>query len=300
MAVSISVIINTRNEEANIARAMHSVKDFADEVIVVDMESEDRTVEIAKKHGAIVYYHKKTNYVEPARNFAIKKVESDWIFILDADEEAPKKLLEKLQDISMKSEYLFARIPRKNIVFGKWMEHSRWWPDYNIRFFKKGAVTWGDEIHSIPVSVGEGYNVPDTEDYAIIHHNYQTVEQFVERLNRYTTIQAKNAYDVGKRVTGIDFIKKPSSEFLSRYFAGKGYKDGTHGLALCLLQSFSELTVVVKMWQLQSYEPKKAPLKQVVTALKETQKEANYWTAEALIDQGAGVHQKVKRKFKLF
>jgi hypothetical protein len=178
------------------------------------------------------------------------------------------------------------------------MEHARWWPDYNIRFFKKNAVTWDDEIHSIPVTVGDGINIEEKESVAIIHHNYQTIEQYIDRLNRYTTVQAKYLIQT-KSVSAPDFIKRPASEFLTRYFAGHGYKDGMHGLALSLLQSFSELIVVAKAWQSNGFSENKNTLNEVTGVLKETQKEVNYWSAHARISEGGGVVDKVKRKFKL-
>src|SRR3989344_3276878 len=134
----ISVVINTLNEEANLPRALASVKSFANEIVVVDMMSDDKTVEIAKKAGAKVYEFKRVGYVEPARNFAISKAEGDWIFILDADEELTASLSRELSKIAKNGSADYVRVPRKNMIFGKWVEHSRWWPDYNIRFFKKG------------------------------------------------------------------------------------------------------------------------------------------------------------------
>ncbi|MBI4157482.1 glycosyltransferase family 2 protein, partial [Candidatus Woesebacteria bacterium] len=127
----VSVVINTLNEEENLPTAIASVRDFADEMIVVDMESSDGTVSLAKKLGAKVYSHQKVGYVEPARNFALSKAKGDWIFILDADEVLPKTLQKKLLAIIQTSKNDYFRIPRKNFIFGKWIKHSRWWPDYN-------------------------------------------------------------------------------------------------------------------------------------------------------------------------
>ncbi|MEK7188473.1 MAG: glycosyltransferase family 2 protein, partial [Patescibacteria group bacterium] len=147
----ISVVINTLNEAKNLPRAIASIKNFADEIVVVDMRSDDKTVGVAKKLGAKVYLHERTSYVEPARNFAISKVmsqsdsqRSQWVLILDADEEVPDTLAQKLKESMEKNKGDYFRIPRKNIIFGKWMQHSRWWPDFNIRFFKKGFVSWSE------------------------------------------------------------------------------------------------------------------------------------------------------------
>ena len=295
----ISVIINTLNEEENIERAIRSTKGFADEVVVVDMHSDDNTVKIAKKLGARVYGHDRTGYVEPARNFAIEKAHGDWIFILDADEEIPKGLRKRLkQTLKIKEADYFA-IPRRNIIFGKWIKHSRWWPDYNIRFFKKGRVTWDNDIHSVPITKGKGKDIEATEKLAIKHYHYESVEQFIERMNRYTSIQAKELFRESHIFHWSHIIKKPSQEFISRYFAGNGYKDGLHGLALASLQSLSELVLVLKLWQLNKFKSKKIKTSKVITEYKKAHREMNYWFADTMHKSNPNFINKIKRKFKL-
>jgi len=248
----ISVVINTWNEEKNIKRCLSSVK-WADEVIVVDM-SEDKTAQIAKKLGAKVFSHKYTYYVEPARNFAISKVTGDWILILDADEVIPPSLVKTLQKLARNKKGLtYFRLPRKNLIFNKWIKHSRWWPDYNIRFFKKGHVCWSEKIHSVPLTSGEGTDLEAKEVNAITHYHYQTISQYLERLIRYTQIQAKDLIDSGYKFDWRDMLKKPTGEFLSRFFAGEGYKDGLHGLVLALLQSFFEMVKYLRVWENQKF-----------------------------------------------
>lgn len=299
MSMSVSVVINTLNEEHNIARAIKSIRDFANEIIVVDMQSSDKTVSIAKKLGAKVYPHRPMNYVEPARNFAIAKAKSEWIFILDADEEAQPELLKELSHISVNGLADFVRIPRKNLIFGKWMKHARWWPDYNIRFFKKDVVTWEDEIHSVPITNGRDYNLSEREEFAIVHHHYETVEQYLDRMNRYTTIQSQELLLQGKKVTVRDFIQRPTGEFLSRFFAGEGYKDGVHGLIVSLLQGVSELSVYAKLWQLQGFREEHPPLREFVEAITSSQKDINYWKAHSLLSEKSTLAGRIKRKFKL-
>ncbi len=295
----ISVVINTRNEGKNIARAIGSVKGFADEVVVVDMESSDDTVSIAEKFKARVFPHKQTSYVEPARNYAIKQAKGSWIFVLDADEELTKELGVSLKKVADDDTADFVRIARKNIIFNKWMKHSRWWPDYNVRFFKKGAVTWEDAIHSVPVTNGRGMNIEADANHAIVHHHYETVEQFIDRLNRYTTVQSKELHEKGRTVSFSDFINRPTSEFLSRYFAGEGYKDGMHGLAASLLQSFSELVVYIKLWQLEGFSESTPDLHKVTTEITKAQKDINYWKAQAKVIETGSLRARIQRKLKI-
>ncbi len=273
----ISVVINTLNEEKNIVRAIKSVN-WVDEIVVCDMYSEDKTVELAKKLGAKVCFHKKTNYVEPARNFAISKATSDWILVLDADEEIPNTLAKRLKAIAAKMRQInFVEIPRKNLIFGKWMKASMWWPDLNIRFFKKGSVTWSDKIHIPPKTQGEGIKLEVKEEWAIIHHNYDNLSQYIDRMNRYTTIQAKELVTDGYKFNWLDLINKPLSEFLSRYFANKGFEDGLHGLALSFLQAFSFLVMYLKVWEIEKFKETNISLDEIKNITAKSSEEINYW-----------------------
>lgn len=251
--MKISAIINTWNEEKNIKRCLESIK-WVDEVIIVDMYSQDKTVDIAKKFGVKTFSHKYTFYVEPARNFALSKATGDWILIIDADEEIPPGLAKIIKGLTQNHQGLtYFRLPRKNIIFGKWLKYSRWWPDYNIRFFKKGCVQWSEKIHSVPLTRGIGNDLEAKEANAIIHHHYQSVSQYLERMNRYTGIQAEELIKTGYKFRWQDMLKKPMGEFLSRFFVGKAYKDGLHGLVLALLQAFSEMAKYVKVWEKEKF-----------------------------------------------
>lgn len=299
----ISVVINTLNEEKRLARALSSVVGFASEVIVVDMNSTDKTVDIAKKAGAKVFNHKCVGYVEPARNFGIEKCKFDWIFILDADEWLPKtlKIYLKKQVKSFrkgKSPNYF-RIPRKNIIFGKWMKHTGWWPDYNIRFFKKGSVSWNDEIHSIPLTTGLGADLEAERDLSIVHNHYSSIEEYITRMNRYTTIQARVLKKGGAVFSWKQIITKPSSQFLTRFFAQEGYKDGLHGLALSLLQAFSELVIYLKLWQKTKFEKRKISLEQAQKQFDKSGKQFLWWFVEEKIKTEKGLTKlwlKAKRR----
>lgn len=280
--VKISVVINTLNEEQNLPRVLASVRGLADEIIVVDMQSDDGTVKIAKEAGARVYEHKKTGYVEPARNFAIGKATGDWILILDADEELGEDLRNKIREIANSQESIdYYRIARKNIIFGKWMQHSGWWPDYNIRLFKKGKVVWSEIIHSVPTNKGDGLDLAANEELAITHHNYPDLTTYLARMDNYTTIQAELLQKEGKyHFVWRDLILKPAREFISRYFSGEGYKDGAHGLALSLLQAFSELVLYLKVWQSEKFQPQAITIDESLLLFTKLTKEINWWIAD--------------------
>lgn len=280
MENKISVVINTLNDERNIQRAIQSVK-WADEIVVCDMYSQDKTVEIAKKLGSKIIYHKKMEYVEPARNFAISKASGDWVLVLDPDEEIPDALAKELVKIANSLKQIdYFRIPRKNIIFGRFMKASMWWPDYSSRFFKKGTVEWTDKIHRPPKTSGAGLDLPAEENLAIIHHNYQTISQFIERLNRYTTIEANQLIKQNYEFKWPDLIQKPLSEFLSRFFANRGFEDGLHGLALSLLQSLSLLVVYLKVWEYSSFKEIALKLTDLESEKNKAGHQINYWIKE--------------------
>ena len=287
---NISVVINTLNEEKNIERALRSVT-WADEAIIVDDGSTDGTLGILEKlkvksldsardksEKLKVFKHKSKGYVEPARNFAINKASGDWILILDADEEIPDTLVHRLKDIAENLQQIdFVEIPRKNIIFGKWMKASMWWPDYQIRFFKNGAVRWSDKIHIPPIAEGQALKLEPEERWAILHHHYDSIFQFVERMNRYTDVQARDLVKRGYKFDWRDLITKPVGEFLGRFFANRGFEDGLHGLALSLLQAFSFLVMYLRVWEIEKYPQKEIELKNLKEIKNKMGYEINFW-----------------------
>lgn len=296
----ISVVINTLNEEKNLPRLISSIKGLADEIVVVDMYSTDDTKKVAESLGAKVYLHKNLGYVEPARNYAVSKARGDWILILDADEEVGNKLFLKIKKIIEKPSADFYRLPRKNIIFSKWIKYSQWWPDYNIRLFKKGSVLWSEDIHSVPLTQGNGLDIDPKEDLAIIHNNYSSIEQYLEKMNRYTSVQAKLLISQGHRFIWKDLITKPLKEFLARYFANEGYKDGLHGLALSLLQAFSETVLYLKIWQQEKFQSQAVTLDESIKEFKTASRDINWWFAESFIRTNnilKSIPHKIKRFF---
>lgn len=300
----ISAVINTWNEGKNLTECLDTI-DFVDEIVVVDMESTDNTKKIAKAYTDKVYNHPYVGYVEPARNFALAKTSGNWVLIVDADERISRTLANKLIDIANNDEADFVRIPRKNLIFGQWLKYSRWWPDYNIRFFKRGYVQWQDAIHRPPITTGEGINLEADPKFALIHHHYRTIDEYLERMIRYTDQQAKELLAEGYKFSLSDLINKPIGEFLSRFFAGEGYKDGLHGLTLSVLQAFSSLVVYLKVWQEEGFTPQKDIVNNPAfkKLIGDKFRELKYWLYTIKIHLTSKKSErlilKVKRKFNL-
>jgi glycosyltransferase involved in cell wall biosynthesis len=292
--MSISVVINTKDMAETIGAAIKSVHKWADEVIVVDMKSSDETVAIAEKNSAKVFHYKEDlQFADPARNFALSKAKSDWIFVLDADEEVSPELAAVLQKITAGEveDYLVGDcyyVPRQNIIFGKALAHTGWWPDYQLRFFKNGAVQWTDKVHTQPIFQGQLVYLPTNSQAAIIHHNYQTVSQFIHRLNRYTDLELKKTpEDSAQKYDADHLVRSFSSEFFRRLFVREGFHDGLHGLGLSFLQSFYELTVFLKRWQKLEFKDKTSQA-EIITAVESFQKDLQYWTADWHVNHSTG------------
>ena len=283
----ISAVINVRNEAEALSKCLTSIKKFADEIIVVDMHSTDGSQDIAANAGAKVFSYRPMKVVEPARNFALSKATGKWILLLDPDEHLGKSLKKELLSITKRSDVDYVKISRKNMIFGKWMRHSKCWPDYLIRFFKKGAVTWKKEIHSQPIVKGNGLTILDSEKLAIKHDNYTRVSSFVIRALRYSSVQADELKNADYKLKTSDFILKPVQEFNSRFFSAEGYKDGIHGLIFSILQAFAIALVYIKLWEKQGSVDKTLSKESFVSASQESVYEYSYWFTKYFREQYA-------------
>ena len=282
---NISVVINVRNEAEHLDKCLKSIKDFADEIIIVDMKSTDDSVKIAKKYNSKIFSYKPMKFVEPARNYALSKATGKWILLLDPDEFLSKTLKKEFKKITTRNDVDFVKVPRQNFIFGKWIRHANCWPDYLIRFFKKGAVTWQNEIHSQPATKGNSLTLLDSEKLAIKHDNYQNVSQFILRAIRYSSIQADELNAKDYKIKVSDFILKPTQEFNSRFFFAEGYKDGLHGLIFCLLQAFAIELIYMKLWEKQGSVDKQLTKDSYVSASQEANFEYDHWFTKFFKDE---------------
>lgn len=291
--IKISAVLVVKNEEKNIKRCLSSVKDLADEIIVVDEQSTDKTVEIAQEFTDKIFNHKSSGFVEPARNFSIEKASGDWILILDADEEIEKGLFAKLKNISEKGESDYVLIPRKNLSFNAWIKNTGWWPDYQIRFFRKGKVIWQEKIHSKPEVSGKQKTLEPTEENALVHHNYDSVSQFLSKLDMYTTVEVSQVSD--RTFILSNLIKNPVNEFISRYFSHKGYRDGIHGFVLSVLMAFYIFVVEIKIWEKSGFNDKdqNEALSVVKSEARSVNKLLRYWLITTSITESKNPLQKI-------
>lgn len=270
--LGLTAVVLTKNEEKNLPCLLKSIS-WVDEIVIVDDESTDKTIEIAKKAGATVYQRKLDDFCSQ-RNFALTKVKTPWVLFIDADEEVTHELAEEIKQAIKSNNFDGYRLPRKNIIFGKWIEHSGWYPDWQLHLFKKEKGKYIEKVHEqvvIDGQVGELSKV-------LVHYNYQSISQYLEKMFCYTTLEAENQLATGYEFTWPDLVKKPLSEFLRRFFAEEGYKDGIHGLALALLQAFSELVVYLKVWEKEGFKEEEVP--EVFSEIQASTEELKYWLKE--------------------
>lgn len=278
----ISVVISAHNEEKNIRDCIDSVADFASEIIVIDNDSTDRTAELAEKMDAIVY--KQLNDVKKIdiqKNFGFEKATMPWVLSLDADERiTPALAAEMIKEISKDSKTAGYWIPRKNIIFGKWIRHSIWWPDYQLRLFRKNKGRFPHATVHLPLEVkGETKHLSEPME----HKSYDTIQGFVNRLNNiYTEVEAESAFN-SKKMHWSDAIRLPVSDFLKTFFLQRGYKDGMHGLVLSMLQAFYMFIVAAKVWEKQGFYERgeKEILKGVEKEFQNVSAEGKYWIFSA-------------------
>ncbi len=301
--MKLSVVINTKNSADTLKKTLQSVK-FADEIVVVDMHSTDETVDIARQFTENIFQHEDVGYVEPARNFAINKASHDWILLVDSDEvvsPALKNYIERILAAREQSDVYL--IPRKNIIFGQKLNYSGWWPDYQPRLFKKDHINWPDRIHQHPALEGEVQKVPPQESLAIIHYNYDDVSSYLQRFDRYTSIQAENeSQGYVQRVNPPAMINSFFKEFCKRFFVFEAYKDNVVGTSLSFLQSIYQLVVQLKIWELQQEPENTEATSQTISALETSRRYLNYWLADWHVKNSVGlkkIYWRVRRKLKI-
>jgi glycosyltransferase involved in cell wall biosynthesis len=248
----ISATVITKNEERNIERCL-SALDFADEIVVVDAESTDRTVELARKYTKRVYVNPWPGHIQQ-KNRAIELAQGEWILSIDADEVITPELRHEILAVRKNSDQTIDGyyIPRRSNFIGRWMAHCGWSPDHHLRLFLKSKGRFGGmNPHDIVVLKGttEYFRQP------MLHYTYPTLEVYLSRLNSYTTIAAQELKNRGKRLKLRHLILSPPATFIKMYVFKAGFLDGWEGFILCVLSSYYVLTKYLKLWELNLKEP---------------------------------------------
>lgn len=240
----ISVVINTYNAEKHLDKVLEKLTEF-DEIVICDMESTDRTLEIARKYNCKIVTFPKGNYniCEPARNFAIRSASNDWVLVVDADELIPDTLRKYLYDyVSGDNPEEALNIPRINMFLGKEIEGT---PDYQLRFFRKDLVDWPPIIHVNPHVNCKIRNLKRQSELSIHHLDDASISSRISKLNNYSD------YEVPKRTHKkygyFKIFVRPIWFFWKNYIFGKGYKNGKRGLINSYMASMYQIALLAKI-----------------------------------------------------
>ena len=242
----ITVTIITKDEERNIARAIQSAQLMTDDIVLVDSGSTDKTVEIAKKMGVTTIHHEFENFAQQ-KNFAASKAKGDWIFSLDADEEITPQLAKEILEKTETDAFDGYLVPRRNFILKGEIKHSRWSPDKHIWLWQKGKGTWEGNVHEEVRGKGKVGNMYNGK----LHYQDDTIFEFIESLNRYTSAEAHTKYAKGERYSFFEMIWDAKKSFIGRYVLKAGYKDGWRGFVLCILRAFYKIVMWLKLLELQ-------------------------------------------------
>ncbi|MDP2649428.1 MAG: glycosyltransferase family 2 protein [bacterium] len=274
--MKLSVVVSAYNEEKNIGECLKSVERLADEIIVVDNDSNDNTGKIAKKFTEKVFSQKNNpQKIDLQKNFGFDKATGDWILTLDADERITPELAKEIKIKIENSHVSGYWIPRKNIIFGKWIKSEMWWPDYQLKLFKKGKG--GFDKNQVHKALRVEGNTDKLENF-LIHNNYVSVSQYIQKLNNYTDIESQNLFSQGYKFSWADSIRFPVDDFLKTFFLQKGYREGLHGLVLSVLQAFYMEMVFLKLWEKEGFrEDEAVSLREMKKEFKKTKNKITYW-----------------------
>ncbi len=242
----ISATLITLNEEKNIERALKSLQDLVDEIIVVDSGSKDKTVTIAEKLGAKVFFRKFDNFSNQ-KNWAITKANGEWILSLDADEQIPQNLADEIKTAVQKTEYVGYLIPRRNFILGGEIRHSRWSPDLHIWLWKKASGKWIGDVHEEVTVSGKVGHLKNPK----INNQEELVSDFIRKNNLYSSLLAKESFKKGIRFSFFNLFKDPISEFLIRYLYKLGFLDGWRGFVLSYLMAIYKASVWIKIYEIK-------------------------------------------------
>jgi glycosyltransferase involved in cell wall biosynthesis len=248
----VSVIIITRNEAANIGAALDTVS-WADELVVVDAESTDDTAAIARRHGARVEVRPWPGYAAQ-KNYAASLASHDWLLSLDADERVTPELAAEIQTLLRqdgeppKRGY---RMPRVTYAFGRWIRTTDWYPDRQLRLYDRRAGRWNEarRVHeSVMMTDTNGTGTFTSE---LQHLGYHGIAHHLGTINRYTTLAAEELAANGRRASVFDLLVHGPAAFLRNYILRGGWRDGSVGLVISLMNSYYVLLKHIKLWELQ-------------------------------------------------
>lgn len=240
-------MIAARDEAANIEECVSSVS-WAREVIVVENDSSDDTVELAQRAGATVMSHEFTT-IGAQRNVAISRATSDWILVVDADERGSPALGDEIRRVVAAPDGREAfRVPRRNFFLGREVKHGGWASDRPIRLFRSALRYNASRVHEHVEVKGEIGELSES----LRHSTYTSLDDYFEKLDRYSTWWAEDRYERGRRAGPLSVVFRPPARFVGMYVLRGGWMDGAAGAVLCSLAAASVMAKYARLWELSA------------------------------------------------
>ena len=241
----VSVVVITWNEEERLRACLGSAA-WADELIVVDAESRDKTVQVAREFTDHVLVRPWPGFPEQ-KNFALAQANGEWLLSLDADEEVTRELRDEILALLAEDPPCVGyRVPRRNMFWGRWIRHGGLYPDWQLRLFRRGRG------HFVARAVHESVEVDGPVGRLrnpLVHRSYRDTTDFLERANRYSSLAAEDWIRHGRRATWTDLVVRPLARFGSMYLARGGFLDGWRGFLLAALYAYYVFIRSVKIWE---------------------------------------------------
>ena len=242
----ISIIVITKDEEKNISDCLKSVEG-ADEIIVIDAESNDKTVELAKIFTDKIFTKKWEGYV-PQKKYALSLASNEWVLSVDADERITPELKNEILNLSP-GNFAGYKIRRKNFLLGKEITSCGWGNDYQLRLFKKEKTDLTDRL------VHEGFTVDGKIGKLknpMLHYTFSSFTEYFNKINYYTSLKAEELIKQKGKIGGWTIFSHTVSAFILFFINKRGFKDGVRGLIISLLHSVSTMLNYIKLWELQN------------------------------------------------
>jgi len=236
--IRLSIVVITFNEERNLARCLDSVKDIADEIVVVDSNSTDNTVAIAASYNARVIQHPFIGYGEQ-KNFATQQASNDWILSLDADETITPELKQSILEVKRDPVFSVYQMSRLTNYCGKWIRHCGWYPDKQTRLYNRTKGKWEEpKVHEywrLDNDKEQGGNLKGD----ILHYSFTTINEHLRKIEKYSELAARESVENGKAATLFKIFFSPKWHFVNEFILQLGFLDGFYGYTVCRLSVYA-------------------------------------------------------------
>lgn len=248
--MKISVVIITFNEERNIGRCLESLQDVADEIVVVDSFSMDRTKAICDEYDVRFEEHKFEGHIQQ-KNYALSRAENDWVLSLDADEALTDELRVSISSVKSQEAFDGYELKRLTNFCGKWVRHCGWYPDKKIRLWDKNKGQWGGQNPHDKVVMKEGVKIGQL-DGDLLHYSFYELSEHIAQIQKFSSIAAQAAFENGKRANLLtNIIIGPWYTFIKKFILQAGFLDGYTGFIISINTAYSKFLKYIKLREIQ-------------------------------------------------